>query len=122
MGVTYTKVKIYNPAEPKASVEQELLVDSGAILSIVPANLLKRLGIRPISRQTFSVVGGRTITRDVGVAIFQIDGRRSGSDVIFGTKSDPSLLGVVTLESLGLQLDPVKRTLRPTRMVLYSHA
>ena len=40
------------------------------------------------------------------------------SPVIFGDKEDIYLLGVVTLESLGLILDPIRRELKPLPMLL----
>jgi hypothetical protein len=42
----------------------------------------------------------------------------AASPVIFGEKDDAALLGTVSLESLGLVLDPMKRVLRPLPMVL----
>jgi len=38
--------------------------------------------------------------------------------VIFGEKGDSTLLGAVTLESLGVWLDPLRRELRPLPMIL----
>jgi hypothetical protein len=38
--------------------------------------------------------------------------------VILGEDSDEALLGVVTLEILGLVFDPFKRTLHPMKMLL----
>jgi hypothetical protein len=41
-----------------------------------------------------------------------------GADVIFGEKGDSTLLGAMSLEALGLALDPLKRELRPLPMIL----
>lgn len=38
--------------------------------------------------------------------------------MIFGEKEDSTLLGSVSLEALGMALDPKKRELRPLPMVL----
>jgi hypothetical protein len=38
--------------------------------------------------------------------------------VILGEPGDEALLGVVTLENLGLVLHPFSRTLQPARMLL----
>jgi hypothetical protein len=38
--------------------------------------------------------------------------------VIFGEKGDSTLLGIVTLEALGVILDPIRRELRPLPMIL----
>jgi hypothetical protein len=51
-------------------------------------------------------------------AVFEIDGRRGPSPVIFGQKDDATLLGAVTLEALGLMVDPLKRQLRPLPLLL----
>jgi hypothetical protein len=50
--------------------------------------------------------------------VFEIDGRRGPSPVIFGERDDATLLGAVTLEALGLMVDPLKRQLRPLPMLL----
>ena len=38
--------------------------------------------------------------------------------VVLGETEDEALLGAVTLETLGLMLNPLNRTLQPMRMVL----
>ena len=43
---------------------------------------------------------------------------RGHTPVILGEPGDEALLGMVTLEVLGLVLDPFKRTLRPMRALL----
>jgi hypothetical protein len=48
----------------------------------------------------------------------RLDGRQGASPVIFGEKGDHALLGAVTLESLGVLLDPLRRELRPLPLVL----
>jgi hypothetical protein len=36
MGLTFVAVKVANPADPERAVEQQFLVDSGAVYSLVP--------------------------------------------------------------------------------------
>jgi predicted aspartyl protease len=93
-------------------------VDSGAVYSVVPARTLERLGVKPHSRRTFILTDGSEVTRQMGDAVFRLDGRQGASPVIFGAKGDSALLGAVTLESLGVLLDPLRRELRPLPMVL----
>jgi hypothetical protein len=50
--------------------------------------------------------------------VFRLDGRQGASPVIFGEPGDSALLGAVTLEALGVLLDPLKRELRPLPMML----
>jgi clan AA aspartic protease len=118
MGLTHVKARIANPARPSRTATIKFLVDSGAVYSVVPVSILRRLGIRPHSSRTFILADGTEITRRIGDATFLIDGQRAASPVIFGEEDDASLLGSVSLESLGLMLDPMKRVLRPLPMVL----
>ncbi len=118
MGLTFIKATVANPANPKRSVKLKFLVDSGALYSVVPAVTLRRLGIKPHSRRTFTLADGTEIERQIGDATFALDGARGASPVIFGEKGDSTLMGTVSLESLGLSLDPIKRVLRPLPMVL----
>lgn len=88
--------------------------------SVVPGATLRRLGIKPHSVRTFVLADGTEVTRRIGDAIFLIDGNRGASPVIFGEKGDSVLRATVSLESLGLVLDPIRRVLRPLPMVLGS--
>jgi len=118
MGLTVLKVGVGNVARPKVMREVEFLIDSGAIYSVVPTRILKELGIRPLAKEEFRLADGSTIRRKKGVALFKYEQHIGGADVIFGEKEDSNLLGALTLEALGLALDPLKRVLKPLPMVL----
>ena len=96
------------------------LVDSGAIYSVVPSSLLDALGIEPIATEDFRLAGGQTISRRKGIAAFRYGERVGGGDVVFGEEGDMNLVGVLTLEALGLALDPLKRELNPLPLFLAS--
>ena len=122
MGLTHVRVRISNPARTRRSATIRLMVDSGAVYSVVPGTTLRRLGIEPHSSRTFILADGTEIKRKMGNATFRL-GKQSGtSTVIFGERSDAALLGTVSLEELGLILDPLKRVLRPLPMVLGGQA
>ena len=118
MSLTHLKVRVRNPRDPRRYSDVEMLVDSGAIYAVLPAPLLRRLGIRPDGKERFTLADGSHVVRETGTAIFEIDGRRRGSPVIFGRRGDASLMGALTLEALGLMLDPLKRRLRPLPLLL----
>lgn len=118
MGITFLKMQIANPEQPKRMRAVEFLVDTGAIYSVVPARVLTGLGISPDRTEEFTLADGSHTKRRIGGAVFELDGRRAPSPVIFGEKDDATLLGAVTLESLGLMVDPLKRELRPLPMLL----
>ena len=118
MGMTDVRVRIANLADHRRSAEIDLVVDSGAIYSVVPATLLRRIGVQPRKVETFDLADGSTVRRAIGDVYYEIDRSAGAAPVIFGRRGDTSLLGVVTLEALGLQLDPLRRTLRPLRLMI----
>lgn len=118
MGLTVLNIEVGNPASPDITEPMELLIDSGAIYSVVPAPILERLGILPLSEQEFRLADGSRIVRRKGGAMFKYHDRVGVADVIFGEEGDSQLLGAFTLESLGLALDPLRRELRELPMIL----
>ena len=118
MGLTMLEIEVGNPARPEVTEKVKFLIDSGAIYSVVPARVLDRLGIKPLAEQEFRLADGTKIARKKGVALFKYGERVGGADVIFGEEGDYKLLGVLTLEALGLVLDPLKRELKPLPMLL----
>jgi len=120
MGLTVLTLEVGNPAKPEKLEKVEFLIDSGAIYSVVPAKILRKLGIKPITEQEFRLADGSKIKRKKGAAVFKYQDQIGGADVIFGEKGDSTLLGAFTLEALGLALDPFKRELRPIPMILAS--
>lgn len=118
MGLTRQRLLVKPSHGSRRKAEVSFLIDSGAVYSLVPAHTLRRLGIRPHRRVDFALADGTQISRKVGDAYFEFRGEGGAAPVIFGEEGDEPLLGVTTLESLGLYLDPFKRRLVPMRMLL----
>jgi clan AA aspartic protease len=121
MGLTVLRVEVGNPANPRVRETLEFLVDSGAIYSIVPAPILKKLRIKPLTTEEFRLADGSTIRRKKGGALFKYKDKIGVADVIFGEEGDSQLLGAFTLEALGLALDPIRRELKPLPMILAAY-
>ena len=121
MRLTHLEMTVANPRNPKRSKRLSLLVDSGAVYSVVPKAVLNQIGVKPHSTKTFTLADGSEIKRSVGDLLFKLNGQQGASPVIFGEKGDSVLLGTVSLEALGLLLDPIRRELRPLPMVLGFH-
>jgi clan AA aspartic protease len=118
MGLTVLELEVANPAKPRVTEKVEFLIDSGAIYSVVPIPILKKLGIKPFAHEEFRLADGSKIIRRKGGALFRYQDKVGVADVIFGEKGDSVLLGAFTLEALGLSLDPLRRELRPLPMIL----
>jgi predicted aspartyl protease len=118
MGLTHITLTIANPARPRQTLAVDFLVDSGAVYSVVPAVALRKLKVKAHSKQMFTLADGSQIARKKGDLLFKMNGAQGAAPVIFGEPGDSTLLGAVTLEALGVILDPIKRELRPLPMLL----
>jgi predicted aspartyl protease len=118
MGLTHLDIGVGHPSDFDKMETVELLVDSGASYSVVPATILERLGIQPHTEQRFRLADGSRIVRKRGGALFKYGDKTGTADVIFGEPDDSLLLGSFTLEALGLGLDPIRRELVEIPMVL----
>ena len=117
MGLTTVTLTITNPENKKALTE-EFLVDSGAFYTVLPKRMVNKLGLKPNFKQAFSLADGTKITRPVGSAYITFQGKKTASPVVLGKNGDAALLGVLTLEALGLILDPFERKLHPAKLML----
>jgi len=118
MGITVQSLTVKESRKAKDALDVEFMIDSGAVYSLVPAKLLKKLGIEPYREVSFALADGSKIVRKVGDAYFEYHGEGASAPVIFGEKNDEPLLGATTLEAIGLVLNPFTRTLHPMRMLL----
>jgi clan AA aspartic protease len=118
MGYTKVKVRISNPTEPTRFHEKEFLVDTGAVYTLVNGKILTEIGIGIVDKMEFRSINNQKITRGVGVSLIELMGRRWLTNVIFGEEGDNEVLGVTTLEQLGLQVDPVKKEIKPLPLYL----
>ena len=118
MGMTIIRARLANVLDCSQEVNVEMTVDSGAIYSMVPGATLRQIGVEAERTETFWLADGRSVRRRVGHVVFDIQGSDGISKVIFGRAGDACLLGVLTLEVLGLSLDPLKRRLRPLKLMI----
>lgn len=114
MGAVETQVKIANPASRDRSQDLALTVDTGATFTVVPSELWQRLGLTTEFTRRLRTADGRVLERGQGSAYIEIDGQAGVVPVVEGGDSDLPVLGVTTLEILGLAVDPVKQELVPS--------
>ena len=112
MGTFRIAVEVENPARPgeRRRVEH-VLVDTGAELSWIPADVLEALGIERFSKLRFRQANGTVLERWVGPAFIHVAGKRVTDDVVFGEPADLVLLGARSLEGLNLRVEPATRQL-----------
>ena len=116
MGVTYLEGTVTGPTQQQHTVR--FLIDSGATYTLLPEDDWKAIGLTPKRAVTFSLADGTTIQRNVSECHISLPQGEGHTPVVLGEPGDEALLGVVTLEILGLVLNPLNRTLHPMRMLL----
>ncbi|MCL0048540.1 aspartyl protease family protein [Dehalococcoidia bacterium] len=116
MGITYIEGQVKGPSGKQESVE--FLIDSGATYSLLPKTVWETIGLRPKRKQSFRLADGTRVERTVSEAFVILPQGEAHTPVILGEEGDEALLGVVTLENLGLVFNPFDRTLHPMRMLL----
>lgn len=117
MALTYLTIKVKNPENGHKSLRRRFLVDSGAVFSVLPEHELKRMGIKPDSKQKFVLANGQEIEKEIGEARFIYKGVARTAPVVFGDEG-VYLLGATTLEVMGMILDPINRKLERLPMLL----
>ena len=118
MGVTYVRARVTKPGGRNRPRAVRFLVDTGAVYTVLPQPVWRGLRLRPEREAEFTLADGTTIVRKVSEARFTVSGTSATSPVILGSRSDAPLLGAVTLETLGLMVNPLSRELLPMRLVL----
>ena len=116
MAVTYIEGEVRGPSGKSEPVR--FLVDSGATYSLLPKPVWRAIGLTPKRKVTFVLADGTTVERSVSEAYLILPHGEAHTPVILGEEGDEALLGAVTLEILGLVLNPFDRTLHPMRMLL----
>ncbi len=118
MGLTHIAATVRPSLQAKRGLQVRFLVDSGAVYSVIPEKVWKHLRLRPFRAVEFTLADGTTICRNISECFFEVHGVRGTSPVVLGEANDTPLLGMVTLETLGLMINPLSRELLPMQMVM----
>ena len=116
MGLVYIEGTVTGPSGKQTSVQ--FLVDSGASYTLLPYDVWRDIGLAPKRSVRFTLADGTVVERQVSECHIALAQNDAHTPVILGEPGDEALLGVITLEILGLVLNPFTRTLQPMRMML----
>ena len=118
MGYVRVKTIIGNLADKTRRIDVNCLVDTGAIYTLIPRDLLEKVGTKATGSRRFKLANGQVEEYTVGEAYVEVNGIGATSLVVFGPGKSQPLLGVTTLEVLGFQVDPVSGQLKPLELYL----
>jgi clan AA aspartic protease len=110
MGLFQVKCHLTGPTGRVEDIE--LLVDTGATLSVIPRALAEKLELKATRSQSVVIAGGQRDVWPVAEARLSLNGAEITTPC-FIAPDGPALLGAVALESLFLAVDPVAKRLIP---------
>ncbi len=116
MGLVFIEGTVTGPTGKQASAQ--FLVDSGATYTVLPHAVWQAIELVAKRSVRCTLADGTTIERQVAECLINLPQGDGHTPVILGEPGDEALLGTVTLEILGLVLNPFTRTLHPLRMLL----
>ena len=114
MGKVIEKIRLTSLFDPSRSAEVDAVIDTGATMLVLPADLVERLGLRKIRDVRVRYANGGSEPKGVyGVVTLELKGRTGNFDVLAETESTQPLVGQIVLEELDLVVDPRSRSLTP---------
>ena len=93
-------------------------VDTRSLHSIIPAKILRELGIEPVSESRFNYRDGSILTLPVAPARVALPGKAGHSIVAFGNDPQQTVIGGLTLVELALAADPKNKRFVPGELTL----
>ena len=119
----YTKLKLIG-TEAQYEVEN-FLVDTGATFTVLPRELLEKVGTAKVPTKTKLELGdGRSVDAEVYAVVVMIEDREGATLAVTFEGAKP-VVGVRSLEDLGLKVNPVSGLLeaaRPAGTAYYYYA
>ena len=117
MGHVWVRARI-GDSDRRSIAEVDALVDTGATLTVVPRRLAEELGLGITGRVTAMTADGKIELEKARVWV-ELEGREDVVPAVVSDIMDRVLIGVTTLEVLGLQVDPITGRLREWTILLY---
>ena len=115
MGSFSARLRVWNPNSPERVEEWQAMVDSGAAFSWMHRGRLERLGVEKLRRIGFRAIDG-SIERETA-AVWVANNEFKAPDImVMAEQTDMEVIGVHTIEGLGLAADPVQKKMIPTVM------
>ncbi|MGA3322926.1 MAG: retroviral-like aspartic protease family protein [Terriglobia bacterium] len=114
MGLIHIEGTVTGPNGKQATLK--FLLDSGATYTLLPQQVWRGIELEPMDSVKCILADGTEVERRVSECQIALPQGRRHTPVMLGEKDDEALLGVVTLEILGLILNPFSRTLQPMRI------
>ena len=118
MGYIRVHATLANPLKRDLKTKLEFIVDTGAIYTVIPNTIAKELQLPITDKRRFKIASGEIVEYPISEAYITLEDKAVTSLVAIATEKTPTLLGVTTLELLGLTVDPVTGKLTPLELMI----
>jgi clan AA aspartic protease len=117
VGHVWVDAVIGNPFTGR-SVSARAFIDTGATYSVIPRRVFEELQLPVIGRRIVVTARG-SVELDECLGVIEVMGRRAYSHILVSEDIDTPLIGTVTLETLGFEVDPITGKLREAKVFLF---
>jgi clan AA aspartic protease len=95
-------------------IEAEALVDTGAVMLLLPQDVVEELGLKKTDKAIVSLANDEKVEMDIaGTISLTANNRRMKTDCLVGPPLCEPLVGQLILERLDLIIDPLRQTVTP---------
>ena len=117
MSTFAVEVTLIHPEHRERTVIAKFLVDTGAFYSLLPAEIVERLGLEAEEDFEGVLASGEAVVYKQGEVRIRIGRRERTTIFVAGPPGCLPLLGALTLEQFGLAADPRHQQLVPGRFL-----
>jgi clan AA aspartic protease len=118
MGHVRIRVEIANPVHRDNSIlVEDALVDTGATGTTIPRAMANELELEVVGSQQIRTADG-SANIDQSFALLRYDDKQTFGDIWISDRYPGVLIGVITLEALGLAVDPNSGRLTTSEFLL----
>lgn len=122
MGHVRVKIRLANPERIDGAVQvEEALVDTGATWTTIPRTLAEGLDLKVVGQAGVKTAAGPQ-QLDQSYAYIELADKRMVTFLLISDTLETVLIGVTTLEALGLAVDPTSGQLKESEVYLLACA
>lgn len=114
MGKVVERIKLTNVFQTAKCVEIDAVIDTGATMLVLPANLVRQLDLKKMREVSVKYANNKTEVKGIyGVVTIEIKGRAGEFNVLAEVEDAQPLVGQIILDQLDLIVDSSKREVLP---------
>jgi len=107
VGIFTVPATLNNTGDPDRRITLDLIVDTGAVYTMLPATVVEELGLETPRERRVMLASGEQVTYPIGIVNLGLHDEEWPTFFLEGPPGSLALLGAFTLEGFALAPDPV---------------